>query len=201
MFNILFLDQDDIQVSEDITQSKDEKFMQTPSGQVQETVQTQEQVQDIQIDDKVATPLIGIEIGQGDNRNKKEVIKAEENPKREQEIEEVKEPSIKEIDKEIKTPRKRRGSTASNKSKQETKTDDEKPNTRARRQSIQSEEKTPPKTTLDTSENIPETPEVNSPRTSRRSKTPNIERRILTRRASRELTEKDDELMPLEGIF
>ncbi|CAG4950746.1 unnamed protein product [Colias eurytheme] len=82
----------------------------------------------------------------------------------------------------------------------------EKPKPRSRKGSTDTdkdlEPKTPRKRTNSekNDQNIPETPE-DSPRRGRRSKTPNTEiRKILTRRASRELSEKDDELMPLEEL-
>ncbi|CAH4028848.1 unnamed protein product [Pieris brassicae] len=191
-------DQADVETSiaDESTQNKDETHKQTSTEQDQKVLQTQ----DIKIDENVATPLTEKEVGQGDNKNKEEAIKLEENPEKEDKIEEVKETENQAIkDKQLTTPRKRRGSTVSNASKQETNVEEVKP-TRTRRQSMQSEENTPPKTTFDITENIPETPEVDSPRTRRRSKTPTIERRILTRRASRELSEKDDEVMPLEEL-
>ncbi|CAF4865367.1 unnamed protein product [Pieris macdunnoughi] len=190
------IDQADVEtkIDDENTQNKDETHKQTSSEQHQEELQTQ----DIKMDENVVTPLTEKEVGQGDYKNKEKAIKSEENPEKEEKIEEVKETENKAI-KQLTTPRKRRGSTASNASRQETNVEEEKP-TRTRRQSMQSEEKTPPKTSIDITENIPETPEVDSPRTRRRSKTPNIERRILTRRASRELSEKDDEVMPLEEL-
>lgn len=67
------------------------------------------------------------------------------------------------------------------------------------------EPKTPRKRTQsnasDKSESVPETAEVDLPRTRQRSKTPIIERRILTRRLSKELSDKEVELLPLEGIL
>ncbi|XP_038223349.1 protein ELYS [Zerene cesonia] len=81
-------------------------------------------------------------------------------------------------------PRSRRGSTTDTDKDVELKTP-----TRTRTASERSEQ------------NIPETPENDSPRRGRRSKTPNTEiRKILTRRASRELSEKDDDVMPLEEL-
>ncbi|CAK1550612.1 unnamed protein product [Leptosia nina] len=105
---------------------------------------------------------------------------------------------------ELSTPRtRRRKSTASNKSD----VDVEDTPTRSRRQSSKKEEEvvnTPRKIAQSMSEKsdvIPETPETASPRTRRRSTTPNTEvRRILTRRASKEMSEKDDSLMPLEEL-